>query len=87
MTKLPSSDKCDVECLLDYRFEFLIHCCDYHKEMDMLSLGTSKGQLLNYDIGVEPDSIQHNYWKKDEGTKGKKKVRFNGPEIVYDKDK
>ena len=64
------ADKCDVECLFEYHFQnTLIHTCDYHKEQDMLCVGNSRGQLLNYDVRVEPDSVQLDF-------QAKKKVKF-----------
>jgi len=66
MVRLPMSDKCEVECLFEYRFaNTLIHTCDYHREQDFLCLGTSRGQLLNYDIRVEPDCLQFDFKAKE----------------------
>lgn len=82
MVRKPMTDKCEVECLFEYHFHnALTHTCDYHKEQDMLCIGNSRGQIINYDIRVEPDCSQLDF-------RAKARVRFQvqGPEKVVDRD-
>ena len=82
MVRKPMADKCEVECLFEYHFQnALIHACDYHREQDVLCIGNSRGQVINYDIRVEPDSVHLDF-------KAKKQVKFQvqGPEKVLDRD-
>lgn len=49
MIKSPHPKKLEVECLMEYRFDSTtFSSCEYHKEKDILCLGSSKGELLNY---------------------------------------
>ena len=47
----------------------------------MLSIGTSTGKIINYDIRVEPDCV-----RLDFKAKGKKKAKNTGPEKIVDRD-
>ena len=82
MVRKPMTDKCEVECLFEYHFHHsMIHTCDYHKDQDVLCIGTGRGYIIMYDIRVEPDSVRLDF-------KAKQKVKFknNGPEKVVDRD-
>lgn len=65
--------------LLEYRFEGqLFHSLDYDPEWEVLSFGTSKGQLLNYclKVGIE------NCYLAEDGNNSKQ----NTHHIINDKD-
>ena len=56
MTKNPEKNKCQIECLLDYRFDNMnFTSVDFCIESDLLLLGNNKGQILAYFLRVQID--------------------------------
>jgi hypothetical protein len=55
MERLPTKDKCDVEHVMEYRFEGVtFHSMSFNSEMALLVVGTNKGSLLSFRVNVEP---------------------------------
>ena len=56
MTRIPKENKCQIECLLEYRFDGqLFTTLDYNQEWDLLLFGNTKGQILGYFLKVSVD--------------------------------
>lgn len=53
MVRLPLKEKCDVECLAEYRFDnLLFHSMAYLSDSELICLGTSRGKILSYNLPV-----------------------------------
>ena len=67
MIKTPNLEKCQVECLFEYRYDGIVfHSLEFIQELDLLCLGTNKGKIYTYDIKiakVEGASIDMNHFK------------------------
>ena len=75
MDRVPPKNKCYVETLFEYRLDFLLHSLDTHEEQEVISIGTSKGTIINYSLKV--DVLQ--CFDEDEMQQSSKKV-------IIDKD-
>ena len=78
MVRLPSKNKCEIELILEYRFDgTTFHAMTYIYENDILVLGTSKGHILSYQLKV--DLISSETTSKDSRSTTK-------PSLVLEKD-
>jgi hypothetical protein len=51
MVRLPVKDKCQSEELFEYVFDNMtMHSLEYHKEKEILCIGTNKGSILAFSL-------------------------------------
>ncbi len=55
MVQVPNKSDCEVEVLMTYELEAgnTLHCVGFYENTEILSIGTSNGQLLNFNIKLE----------------------------------